>query len=444
MKHHNHFTLTIFFLLHLTIGLGRHVTVQAQAQAQCKAQEDKDSTLQIIHISSPCSPMRPKTPMSWEQSVAQTQAQDRARLNYLTTLVVAHKSVAPVAWGRQLMQSPTYLVRVKIGTPPRTLFMALDTSSDAAWLPCSGCLGCSSSSHFAPNKSSSFKSLGCSTHQCQQVINPSCFQKLCTFNQTYGSSTIAATLSQDTLSLAQDLLPKYVFGCISKATGSSVPPQGLLGLGRGLLSLLSQTQTLYKSTFSYCLPNFRASNFSGQLRLGLVAQPQRGHYTPLLKNPRRSSLYYVNLVGIKVGRKTVDIPSSALAFDPTTGAGTIIDSGTVYTRLVLPAYTAVRDEFRRQMRTAIVTSLGGFDTCYTVPVTIPTITFMFQGLNMTLTQDSFLLHSVSTSTACLAMAAAPDNVNSVLNVIASMQQQNHRVVFDVPNSRVGISREPCS
>ena len=26
---------------------------------------------------------------------------------------------------------------------------------------------------------------------------------------------------------------------------------------------------------------------------------------------------------------------------------------------------------------------------------------------------------------CLAMAAAPDNVNSVLNVIAYMQQQNH-------------------
>jgi hypothetical protein len=42
------------------------------------------------------------------------------------------------------------------------------------------------------------------------------------------------------------------------------------------------------------------------------------------------------------------------------------------------------------------------------------------------------------------MAAAPDGVNTVLNVIASMQQQNHRVLFDVPNGRVGFAREQCT
>jgi hypothetical protein len=66
------------------------------------------------------------------------------------------------------------------------------------------------------------------------------------------------------------------------------------------------------------------------LRLGPVGQPLRIKYTPLLKNPRRSSLYYVNLVAIRVGRKIVDIPPSALAFNPTTGAGTIFDSGIVF------------------------------------------------------------------------------------------------------------------
>jgi hypothetical protein len=63
------------------------------------------------------------------------------------------------------------------------------------------------------------------------------------------------------------------------------------------------------------------------LRLGPVGQPPRIKTTPLLKNPRRSSLYYVKLNGIRVGRKIVDIPRSALAFNPTTGAGTIFDSG---------------------------------------------------------------------------------------------------------------------
>ncbi|KAI6670286.1 hypothetical protein NL676_005171 [Syzygium grande] len=42
----------------------------------------------------------------------------------------------------------------------------------------------------------------------------------------------------------------------------------------------------------------------------------------------RSSLYYVNLMGMRVGSKIVDIPPSALAFNATTGARTIFDSGT--------------------------------------------------------------------------------------------------------------------
>jgi len=161
------------------------------------------------------------------------------------------------------------------------------------------------------------------------VPNPSCSGPVCGFNITYGSSTVAANLGVDNITLATDSVSGYTFGCIQKATGSSVPPQGLLGLGRGPLSLLSQTQNLYQSTFSYCLPSFKTLNFSGSLRLGPVGQPTRIKYTPLLKNPRRSSLYYVNLVAIRVGRKIVDIPPAALAFNPTTGAGTVIDSGNV-------------------------------------------------------------------------------------------------------------------
>uniref|UniRef100_A0A0D3FER8 Peptidase A1 domain-containing protein n=1 Tax=Oryza barthii TaxID=65489 RepID=A0A0D3FER8_9ORYZ len=50
----------------------------------------------------------------------------------------------------------------------------------------------------------------------------------------------------------------------------------------------------------------------------------------------------------------------------------------------------------------------------------------------------------ATPLACLAMAEAPQNVNSVVNVIANLQQQNIRVVFDVANSRVGFAKESCN
>ncbi|PIA60182.1 hypothetical protein AQUCO_00400812v1 [Aquilegia coerulea] len=404
---------------------------------------DYGSTLKVMHIYDQCSPFRPPKALSWEETVLDIAAKDEARVLYLSSLV-AGRSFVPIASGRQITQSATYIVSVKIGTPPQTMLMTLDTSSDTAWIPCSGCVGCSSTL-FASAKSTSFKSLGCKAAQCKQVTNPRCAGSVCTFNQTYGSSTFAANVSQDTFKLAADAIPNYAFGCLQAVTGSSVPAQGLLGLGRGPLSLLSQTQNLYKSTFSYCLPNFKSSNFSGTLRLGTTGQPKTIKTTPLLKNPRRSSLYYVNLIAIRVGRKIVDIPPSALAFNPATGAGTIFDSGTVFTRLVTPAYIAVRDEFRRRIKNGgLVSSLGGFDTCYTVPIVAPTISFHFTGMNVTLPLDNILIHSTAGSTTCLAMAAAPDNVNSVLNVIANMQQQNHRVLIDVPNSRLGVARERCT
>ncbi|KAG5249924.1 aspartyl protease AED [Salix suchowensis] len=396
----------------------------------CSLAQGLGTTVEVFHVYSQHSPFRPSKTISWEDSVIQTLAKDQARVQFLSSLV-AKKSVVPIASGRQIIQSPNYIVKAKVGTPPQTLLMAIDNSNDVAWIPCSGCVGCSSTV-FNTVKSSTFKSLGCGAPQCKQVPNPICGGRKCTWNTTYGSSTILTSLAKDTIALSMDRVPSYAFGCIQKATGSSVPPQGLLGFGRGPLSFLSQSQNLYKSTFSYCLPSFRTLNFSGIKT------------TPLLKNPRRSSLYYVNLVGIRVGRKIVDIPRSALAFNPTTGAGTIFDSGTVFTRLVAPAYIAVRDEFRKRVGSAIVSSLGGFDTCYTGPIVAPTITFMFSGMNVTMPPENLLIHSTAGATTCLAMAAAPDNVNSVLNVIASMQQQNHRILFDEPNSRLGVARENCS
>ncbi|XP_047321715.1 aspartyl protease AED3-like [Impatiens glandulifera] len=420
-------------LLHSVIFLSLYLTSTNYA-----AVVPKRTTLQLFHVNSPFH-TKPD-PLSWDE----LQSKDQARLNYLVSLVT-RKSL-PIASGRQqVVQSPTYVIRASVGTPPQSFLMALDTSNDAAWVPCGGCEGCPLTV-FSSENSTSYKILDCQDIHCQQVPSPFCATGSCSFNVTYGGSIVSANLSQDTVNLGGDDIPGYTFGCIKKITGpSSIPSQGLLGLGRGPLSLVSQSQNLYQSTFSYCLPSYKALNFSGSLWLGPVGQLKKIKYTPLLKNPKRSSLYYVNLVAIKVGRKIVGIPPSALAFNATTGAGTIIDSGTVFTRLVQPVYEAVRDEFRRRMGpTANVTTLGGFDTCYNVPITIPSIVLVFDGLNVSLPQDNFLIRSSSGSISCLAMAASPNNVNSVLNVIASFQQQNNRYIFDIPNNRLGITRQACS
>ena len=108
----------------------------------------------------------------------------------------------------------------------------------------------------------------------------------------------------------------------------------------------------------------------------------------------------------------------------------LIQSGTVFTRLVTPAYIAVRDEFRRRVKVATVTSLGGFDTCFSVPIVAPTITFLFTGMNVSLPPDNLLIHSTAGSITCLEMAAAPDNVNSVLNVIACSANPQPKTTYN--------------
>jgi hypothetical protein len=148
------------------------------------------------------------------------------------------------------------------------------------------------------------------------------------------------------------------------------------------------------------------------------------------------------MVGIRVGGKPVPVPASALAFDPASGRGTMVDAGTMFTRLS----AAVRDAFRRRVRAPVAGALGGFDTCYNVTISMPTVTFVFDALvSVALPVENVVIRSSSSGITCLAMAAGPpDGVDAALNVLASMQQQNHRVLFDVANGRIGFSRELCT
>ncbi|KAK4722515.1 hypothetical protein R3W88_012748 [Solanum pinnatisectum] len=420
-------------------------TTKTLAFNSCPSNEQ----LSVIPIYGKCSPFNTPKPTSWENIVINMASKDPQRLSYLSSLVAQKSNSAPIASGQQVFNIGNYVVRAKIGTPGQLMFMVLDTSSDTAWVPCSGCTGCTSTV-FTPNTSSTYGSTDCSVPECTQVKGKSCpaagAPSACFFNQSYGgASSFYATLSRDSLRLGTDVMPNYSFGCISAVSGSSIPPQGLLGLGRGSMSLLSQSMSLYSGVFSYCLPSFKSYYFSGSLKLGPLGQPKNIRTTPLLKNPHRPSLYYVNLTGISVGRVLVPIAPELLAFDPNTGAGTIIDSGTVITRFVQPIYNAIRDEFRNQVKGPF-TSLGAFDTCFasTNEAVAPAIILHFTGMDLVLPMENSLIHSSASPLACLAMAAAPANVNSLLNVIANLQQQNLRILFDTANSRLGIARELCN
>ncbi|XP_074279423.1 aspartyl protease AED3 [Silene latifolia] len=439
-------TTFFFYALLVTTTKGAH-----NNPSPCSESKPDTSGLSIIHIESQCSPFSTQKPDPWATTVLKMASKDSERVSFLDSLIKEQKTTsAPIASGQQVLNIGNYLVRATVGTPGQLMFMVLDTSLDAGWVPCSGCLGCSSTM-FSPNTSSTYGPMDCDSAQCSAttvrgLMCTSSGPEACQFNQSYGGdSSFVATLSHDNLSLGKDNIPNYAFGCVNAVSGSNIPPQGLLGLGRGSLSLMAQSTSLYNGLFSYCLPSYKSYYFSGSLKLGPIGQPRNIRTTPLLHNPHRPSLYYINLTGITVGRVQVPIPQEFLSFDPNTGAGTIIDSGTVITRFVQPVYNSIRDEYRNQTQGPF-SSLGAFDTCFSVTheKVAPTITLHFQDLDLKLPLENTLIHSSSGNLACLAMASAPSNVNSVLNIIASLQQQNLRIMFDTVNSRLGIARELCN
>ncbi|QHN92608.1 Aspartyl protease [Arachis hypogaea] len=436
------FAIIIYFIFSTT-------NTTKALDTSCASQPD----LTIIPIYGKCSPFKP-TPGPWPDTIINMASKDPARLNYLASLVARKKPIssAPIASG-QAFNIGGYVVRARLGTPGQLMFMVFDTSTDEAWVPCTGCTSCpSTSSPFSPTASATYGgSITCSATKCYQARGAQTCPRdpgatsACTFNQSYGGAMVSATLVQDSISLARETISNYAFGCVNSVSGGSIPAQGLLGLGRGPLSFISQSLSLYKGVFSYCLPSFRSYYFSGSLKLGRSGQPRRIQTTPLLRNPRRPSLYYVNLTGVSVGRVRVPVPREFLVFNQYTGSGTIIDSGTVITRFVQPVYNAIRDEFRRQVKGPF-SSLGAFDTCFqkTYEKLAPIIKLHFEGMDLKLPYENSLIHSSSGSLACLAMAAAPNNVNSMLNVIANLQQQNLRILFDIVNNKVGIARELCN
>ncbi|KAK7385381.1 hypothetical protein VNO78_31098 [Psophocarpus tetragonolobus] len=445
VKHMRSSSIIVF--LWATIALG-----MAIGSDPCGSSENE---IAVIPILGKCSPFKNTSShvRTWDESVMDMASNDPLRIQYLFSLDASFRkkpvSAAPIASG-QNFNIGNYIVRVRLGTPSQLFFMVLDTSTDEAWVPCTGCTGCYSSTYYSPQASTSYGgSLPCYAPRCAQARGAqpcsSSNSNACTFNQSYAGSTFSATLVQDSLKLGLETLPSYAFGCINSVSGESIPDQGLLGLGRGSLSLISQSWSFYSGVFSYCLPSFKSPYFSGSLKLGPTGQPRRIRTTPLLRSPRRPSLYYVNLTGVTVGRVQVPLPTEYLTFDPYKGSGTIIDSGTVITRFVEPVYNAIRDEFRKQVKGPFG-SIGGFDTCFvkTYETLAPSIKFRFTGLDVTLPYENILIHSSNRAVACLAMAAAPNNVNSVLNVIANYQQQNLRILFDTVNNRVGIARELCN
>ncbi|GAV86272.1 Asp domain-containing protein [Cephalotus follicularis] len=349
--------------------------------------------------------------------------------------------------------SGEYFTRIGVGTPPRYLYMVLDTGSDIVWIQCAPCQKCYSQTDpvFDPSKSKSFATVSCRSPLCQRLDSPGCSQQRqsCLYQVSYGDGSFTVgDYSTETLTFRRTRVGRVALGCGHDNEGLFVGAAGLLGLGRGRLSFPAQTGRRFNRKFSYCLVDRTASS-SGKpssLVFGDSAISRTARFTPLLSNPKLDTFYYVGLVGISVGGTRVPgITASLFKLSQVGNGGVIIDSGTSVTRLTRPAYIALRDAFRvgaTNLKRASDFSL--FDTCFDLSgkteVKVPTVVFHFSGADVSLPAANYLIPVDKDGTFCFAFAGTV----SGLSIIGNIQQQGFRVVYDVAGSRIGFAPNGCA
>lgn len=382
---------------------------------------------------------------------------DAARVRALTSLAKAPPVSNRTATGFSssvisgLAQgSGEYFTRLGVGTPPRYVYMVLDTGSDVVWIQCAPCRKCYSQTDpvFDPSKSRSFAGVSCDSPLCRRLDSPGCDNRQkCVYQVSYGDGSFTlGEFSTETLTFRGTRVARVALGCGHDNEGLFVGAAGLLGLGRGRLSFPSQTGRRFNSKFSYCLVDRSASSKPSSVVFGDSALSRTSRFTPLIRNPKLDTFYYVDLVGISVGGTRVPgITASLFKLDTAGNGGVIIDSGTSVTRLTRPAYVALRDAFRvgaANLKRAPDFSL--FDTCYDLSgkteVKVPTVVLHFRGADVSLPASNYLISVDTDGTFCFAFAGTM----SGLSIVGNIQQQGFRVAFDLAGSRVGFAPRACA
>ncbi|XWS16252.1 hypothetical protein CRYUN_Cryun34aG0069100 [Craigia yunnanensis] len=330
--------------------------------------------------------------------------------------------------------------------------MVMDTGSSFSWIQCEPCkVYCHSQVDplFDPSASKTYKSLSCASSECSSLKeatlnDPSCgtTSNECIYVASYGDTSYSiGFLSQDLLSLApSQTFPNFVYGCGQDNEGLFGRAAGILGLGRNKLSMLAQVSSKYGYAFSYCLPTAASAAAGGFLAIGKRSLSSY-KFTPMITDPHQNptpSLYYLELTSITVAGTPLRVAAAEYRVT------TIIDSGTVITRLPVALYSALRDAFVNIMskKYAQAPAFSILDACFQGTVKsislVPQIQMIFQGgADLTLGASNVLIQ-VDKGVTCLAFAGSRQ-----VAIIGNHQQQTFEVAYDVSNSRIGFAANAC-
>lgn len=377
------------------------------------------------------------------------------RLQRLSEMALAATSDSPV-------ESPIhagtgeFLMSLAIGTPPEAFSAIIDTGSDLIWTQCKPCTQCydQPTPIFDPTKSTSFSKISCHSELCDALPSSTCGTDGCQYLYQYGDySMTEGVMATETFTFVDTdkkrvSIPKIGFGCGNDNEGDGFNQGGgLVGLGRGPLSLVSQ---LKEPKFSYCLTSIDEAKTS-TLLLGSLAsengtQKTTKRTTPLIRNPSQPSFYYLSLEGISVGNSRLSIDKSTFELQDDGSGGSIIDSGTTITYIDGKVFDLLKKEFISQTKLPVDDSgSSGLDLCFTLPsdtteVEVPKLVFHFKGADLDLPGQNYMVADSSSGLLCLAMGSSG---SSGMSIFGNIQQQNFLVIHDLAKETLSFIPTQC-
>ncbi|KAI6706309.1 hypothetical protein NL676_009271 [Syzygium grande] len=347
-----------------------------------------------------------------------------------------------------------YLMNITLGTPRVNIVGIADTGSDLIWTQCTPCTDCFQQANplFDPRKSSTYKDVSCRASLCSALGQTSCGRRgNCEYYYSYGDSSYTnGNVATETFALGSTTgrpvsFPRVLFGCGHDNGGTfDDKTDGIIGLGGGDASLITQMGRSTGGKFSYCLvPYFSDRGSSSKLNFGANAVVAgRGTVSTPLVQKEPKTFYYLTLEAVSVGKTRVEFPSAGPSLSEEEG-NIIIDSGTTLTMLPQDFYSKIEAAMVKYMKLPRVSDPSQFiSLCYkavsdTERLGIPPVTFHFKGADVVLRPTNSFIR-VAEDIVCFALNPG------AMSIYGNMVQMDFLVGYDIQNMKLSFKPVDCT
>ncbi|XP_058192391.1 probable aspartic proteinase GIP2 [Rhododendron vialii] len=374
----------------------------------------------------------------------------------------AHKPTSQNTLILPLTKDPSthqYLTHLYTGTPMAPTKLVVDLSGPFLWLDCA-----------SRHVSLSHRPIPTGSLQCSRAkATTGCGSgRSCTLN-TVNTITRAAArgdLAEDILTVERversvriATVDRFLFSCAPPllVNGLASGTKGMLGLGRGRISLPSQIATSFGSIhrkFAACLSSNDGFIVSGKGVPLLRSDASNSlTYTPLISNQEGTlEDYYINVKSIKINGKRLSLNTSKLSMDHEGKGGTKLSTIVPYTTME----TTIYETFTKAYVTAAaatnmtrVASVAPFGVCFSssdgvdetrVGPAVPAVDLVMQSEMV-----RWRIHGrnsmveVSEGVMCLGFVDGGSSPDQASIVMGGYQLEDHLLEFDLGASMFGFS-----